>query len=183
MSQSETWDALRLAAEWRLERPIAVHGEAPQMPEPEVEWKRPSSRQRMIRFREDVIDPEYFDDEAPPSRSQQIREYRERWSNHDWFKWWTRGGFNLDLASFDSIMREHYNPLEVSRIAMMRNSVLYRGVDRSAAVESLRDATLRDDRVDALLYAYSSMRNEPRDPIPFRRSLTAALTSLPGWTN
>lgn len=117
MSQSATWDALRLAADFRAwgRGEDAAHV----MPDPEVAWLRFQTSQRSMRFFEDVAEEE--GDEPPPPRGQQIREYRERWAKVDWLAWRSRA--RLDLTAFDPMIREHYTPDHVARMAMQRNPV------------------------------------------------------------
>lgn len=74
MSQSETRDALCLAAEWRA---IGRAAEAEcVMPEPEAKWLMLMRFQRYPKFFEHREDDAWDDPE--PTRGEQIREHRAR---------------------------------------------------------------------------------------------------------
>jgi hypothetical protein len=150
------WDALCLAAEWRS---IGREADAALvMPEPEAKWVRFILRARYPLFFERPS--EEWDDPQPP-RGEQIREHRARWDRRDWLAWVNGGafGYGLNLTSFDSILREHYDPLEVARLA----------TGRSPSFTFLNPTTFR------------RLQQRIAPPTLPRAGITAALTALPGY--
>lgn len=157
MSQSATWDALRLAADFRAwdRDKDAAHV----MPEPEVAWVRSTRSARYPAFYEREQDSPWDDPE--PSRGEQICEHRMQWDRHDWFAW-MEPLRPLNLSAFDPMIREHYTP---------RDGFVF---------------TIGDTNGQAARWAndHDAFRREVLGefmPSLPRRNLTAALTALHGY--
>lgn len=181
MSQSETWDALCLAAEWRA---IGREAEAARvMPDPEVKWVRVMRAARYPAFFERRQDDEW--DDPQPARGEQIREHRDRWDRHDWLAWMAPIK-PLNTSAFDPMLREHYNPHEVARMAMARNSA-FQMLARSTGgkfVEKYQMTYMNPTTYERLRERMEGRITESggitRPTLP-RRGVVAALRALPGW--
>lgn len=184
MSQSATWDALRLAADFRAwDRDEDA---ARVMPDPEVAWVKCTASMRYPKF---ILDEHEDSYETRRAAGEQVRSHRVRydWMCHGIPAGWIKTGRWSPYWGVDRSVdpgptwqrRSEWSSHGPSLFARMQERI-NRSAPRDGFVFTLGDTNGQqyqqvwsDEAVDA----YPGIL---RSSMP-RRNLTAALTALPGY--